>query len=40
MWSRILMSSIRYCGYCFLSVYQFDFQSWITPTRMAPGWTF
>ena len=40
MCSRILMSSIRYAGNSFLPVYQLDFQSWMTPTRIPPGWTF
>src|SRR5436305_3142988 len=40
MCARILMSSIRYPGNSFLPVYQFDFQSWITPTRIPPGWIF
>src|SRR3989449_11302768 len=40
MCSRILMSSIRYAGNSLVPVYQFDFQSWMTPTRIPPGWTF
>src|SRR6266511_1949551 len=34
MCSRIRMSSIRYCGKSFVPVHQFDFQSWMTPTRI------
>src|SRR6266540_2088745 len=40
MCSRILMSSSRASGNSFVPVYQFDFQSWMTPTRIPPGWTF
>ena len=34
------MSSSRYAGNSFVPVYQFDFQSWMTPTRRPPGWIF
>ena len=40
MCSRILMSSSRYAENSFVPVYQFDFQSWMTPTRRPPGWIF
>src|SRR5918992_1998114 len=40
MWSRILTSSISAAAKSLLPVYQFDFQSWMTPTRMPPGWIF
>ena len=40
MWSRILTSSMMYAGNSFEPVYQFDFQSWMTPTRRPPGWIF
>src|SRR6266498_3766401 len=40
MCRRILTSSRRYAGNSFLPVYQLDFQSWITPTLMPPGWIF
>src|SRR3954465_3142530 len=40
MCSRILMSSSRNAGNSFVPVYQFDFQSWMTPTRRPPGWIF
>ena len=37
MCSRILMSSSRYAANSFVPVYQLDFQSWMTPTRIPPG---
>src|SRR3954465_12233008 len=40
MCSRILMSSSRNAENSFVPVYQFDFQSWMTPTRRPPGWIF
>ena len=40
MCSRILMSSASAFLNSFADVYQFDFQSWMTPTRRPPGWIF
>src|ERR671925_109087 len=40
MCSRIFTSSSSASANSFVPVYQFDFQSWITPTRNPPGWTF
>ena len=37
MCSRILMSSISAPANSFLPTIQFDFQSWMTPTRRPPG---
>jgi hypothetical protein len=37
MCSRIFTSSTRYFGKSFFPVHQFDFQSWMTPTRIPPG---
>ena len=37
MCSRILMSSSSAPANSFLPTIQFDFQSWMTPTRRPPG---
>jgi hypothetical protein len=31
------MSSLNAAGKSFVPAYQFDFQSWMTPTRRPPG---
>ena len=40
MCSRIFTSSSSAPANSLFDVYQFDFQSWMTPTRRPPGWTF
>src|ERR687895_289529 len=40
MCSRMLTSSSSAEANSLLPVYQFDFQSWMTPTRIPPGWIF
>src|ERR1700675_300225 len=37
---RMRTSSWRKSAKSLLPVYQFDFQSWMTPTRIPPGWIF
>src|SRR5581483_11049437 len=40
MCSRMRTSSRMYEETSFFPAYQFDFQSWMTPTRRPPGWIF